>query len=480
MGIEAARAALRPALSDVVLLAVAGWLVLWTAAGGTNGLLSDAGTGVHLRTGEAILERGAPPQADWFSFTKPGEPWYAWEWLADAAMALVHRICGLGGVSVAFAALWGFNVLLMLRRALDRGANAMIALALVPLAAGAASVHFLARPHGLTVTFLLLALGWVEDRGRVWLLVPLAALWANVHGGFAALFALLLTQAAGSWLERGRQRALLMAKVLAACGCASLINPYGWRLHGHMAVYLASGWLRELVEEFRAPRPDMPSWPYFVILLWSGVLLGGWLAMWGRWRDAMLVLLWAYASMTSIRHLAVYALVLIPLLAGAVSGWARLPRVVAELGRDHLAGLRRTSIWPAAAMLACLGWTAADPWRFAFPAARYPSDAVERYADVLDGARVFSTDAWSDYLIWRFEGRTKVAVDGRSDFYGEAFSREYLNAVNGRPGWDRTLARWRPDAILIPEASPLNELLARDGAWAKAGSGGGAALYLRR
>jgi hypothetical protein len=480
MDIAAVRRALTPALADVLFAALVVWLLLYTAGGDVAGLLSDAGAGVHIRTGEAILQQRAVPRADWFSFTKPAGEWFAWEWLADVVMALAFRAGGLGGVSVFFAALWALNLLLLTRLALDRGGNAMVVLALTPVAVGAASVHFLARPHAFTITFLLLALGWMPHARRVWLLAPLTALWANIHGGFVALFAILMIEAAGAWLEKDNAHARRTAEVLAACACASLLNPYGWRLHAHLAGYLRSGWLRELVEEFKAPLPDSPSWPYFVILLWAGVLLAGRLASRRRFRDAMLVALWAYAAMTSIRHLAVYAFVLIPILSGELSRWSGLPKVIAELGRDHLAGFRRHSVWPAAILAGLFAWAASSPARFVFPPSKYPVALIERHAALLDGARVWSSDAWSDYLIWRFAGRTKVALDGRSDFYGEALCREYANAINGRPGWRAAIERRQPSYVLAPAGSPLNAHLSRDAAWAPIEEAGSAGLYRRR
>jgi hypothetical protein len=44
--------------------------------------------------GEYIIDHGAVPKADLFSYSKPGQPWYAWEWLSDVCMALLHRLGG--------------------------------------------------------------------------------------------------------------------------------------------------------------------------------------------------------------------------------------------------------------------------------------------------------------------------------------------------------------------------------------------------
>src|SRR4029077_5261374 len=74
------------------------------------------------------------------------------------------------------------------------------------LANGASSVHFLARPH--VFTFLLLAASlWLLSRDRrrpdraVWLLVPVTAIWVNMHGGFLALIVCLGVMSAGYALE---------------------------------------------------------------------------------------------------------------------------------------------------------------------------------------------------------------------------------------------------------------------------------------
>ena len=38
--------------------------------------------------------------------------------------------------------------------------------------------------------------------------------------------------------------------------------------------------------------------------------------------------------------------------------------------------------------------------------------------------RVFTSDLWGGYMIYRLYPRTKVFVDGRSDMYGEAFAKK--------------------------------------------------------
>ncbi len=99
---------------------------------------------------------------------------------------------------------------MLLRYAMWRGANALVAGACVFLAVGSASIHFLARPHLFTLLLLPICLWMVEADRRnhtrwIWLLVPLTALWTNLHGGFLVFLVLLGT--AGGWkLDRGAAR----------------------------------------------------------------------------------------------------------------------------------------------------------------------------------------------------------------------------------------------------------------------------------
>src|ERR1051325_333708 len=76
---------LMPSFSDVLMIAIVA--VMFMRAAGWSTLLGDGDTGWHIRTGEYILKTFSVPHQDLFSFTKAGEPWFAWEWLTDIAWA---------------------------------------------------------------------------------------------------------------------------------------------------------------------------------------------------------------------------------------------------------------------------------------------------------------------------------------------------------------------------------------------------------
>ena len=80
-------------------------------------------------------------------------------------------------------------------------------------------------------------------------------------------------------------------------------------------------------------------------------------------------------------------------------------------------------------------------------------------------ARIFTNDEWGDYLIWRLYPHTQVFVDGRSDFYGDDFEDKYLDVMNVKYGWEKTLARFGVDTILMPPDAPLTGALKESSRW---------------
>src|ERR1041384_5331848 len=59
---------------------------VWFLSQGAQALFRDSDTGWHIRNGEAILANLTVPHVDHFSYTREGQPWFAWEWLSDVAL----------------------------------------------------------------------------------------------------------------------------------------------------------------------------------------------------------------------------------------------------------------------------------------------------------------------------------------------------------------------------------------------------------
>src|SRR5579862_8997551 len=117
---------LLPSLADFAFLMPMAFL--FGRMEGVKTLLSDCDTGWHIRTGEWIVANGWVPAKDIFSFSKAGDPWFAWEWLSDVLMAWLNAVGGLRVVVLCAMVLIStvFTLLFLLSR---RKANPVIALA---------------------------------------------------------------------------------------------------------------------------------------------------------------------------------------------------------------------------------------------------------------------------------------------------------------------------------------------------------------
>ncbi len=473
-----------PSLFDVILVSLPLWF-FGLADGGTGLLLSDGDTGWHIRTGEWILNHHSFVWTDLFSFSKPGQPWFAWEWLSDVLLALAHRAAGLPGVTMAGMVVSALFCGALLRHMAWRGVNLFIALPLALMGFGMATVHLLARPH--LVTMLLMAVSvWMvqadlrQPRRWIWLLVPLAALWTNLHGGWLALISILGLTAAGRavevWLGKADWGSVKRYAVLtAACFAASLLNPYGWRLHQHTAEYLAADWIKDVVMEFRSPEFRSENMLQYEIVLLAACAAAGLALSRKEVVGPLWVAFWAHSSLVSGRHIPLFAAVALPFLADELQrlwkNWTDGARknsvagIMEGLAQEAGAGLRRASAWSVIPFVLIAVGVIPIPWRHDFPAERFPVKMAGRHEALLSSSRVFTEDQWADYLIYRFSPRFKAFFDGRSDFYGEKTTREYQRIVGVGHDYEQLLDKYGFEVVLARPNWALATLLKQSPGW---------------
>jgi hypothetical protein len=475
------RGLLLPTLADLflgaVLVAEFGRREAWQA------LLADGDTGWHIRTGDYILNTGHVPLRDLFSFSRPDQPWFAWEWLADVLFAWLHHWRGLEAVAAVTAIVVCLSAACLFCWLLRREAGLLPAIGATLAALSASTVHHLARPHIFSLLCLTLAL-WLldEDRRRpgwwVWLLVPLTALWTNLHGGFICWLGILGLLVVGCALARRWDSVRRFGCLTALCTAATFLNPYGWRLHAHIIRYVSSSWILDNVQEFQSPRIRSESMLVFAALLMLGIALVSRAFARREWFECLLVLIWGFAALRSVRHVPLYAVAAAPLIASECSAlWARAAgrvgrrnaiRLWWDFSRD-MGRSRRLGPWSAVVLGVTLFAVLPHGTLAEFPQARFPVSAVSRNLDILRPRggmpRILTSDQWADYLIYQLYPHQRVFFDGRSDFYGPAIGRDYQALLSVGAGWRPTLERYGFEIALLPLDWPLGAVLERDPAW---------------
>ena len=485
-------------------------IVLYLLVMNAHRFLLDSDTGWHIRTGELIRQTGIAPRHDPFSFTMAGREWLAWEWLTDWMMAGLHNWRGLAGV-VAGA----FLVLLAAFAALyitmiKRGAHPVIAFAVILFGAVATIVHWLARPHLLSILWLVIWAAAVESyrrRGTRWIyLTPLLiALWANLHGAFVVTYAVLVVYAVGSWIETamktgqwlgGEARRSLATYTLVGLlsAMAALVTPYGFKLYGHLWRYLNDDKLLASIDEFQSPNFHSVDGKLIEILLLLGAIAAVNALRQRRFVELGLLLLWSHLTLKSERHVTLAVVMLAPIIAEQLSGLISEFLTWFEQGAGARAKLiksvngfysgiaridaRLTGAFIYAAVLAFIIAAASAPAMnriFAprFDPSRHPVAAADFLAAHPPGGHLYASDQFGGYLIYRLFPQVKVFVDGRSDFYqqgdgqGGNVLRDASALATVNPQWQAILRRREIDWLLLRKDEPLALVATLSGEWRK-------------
>jgi hypothetical protein len=433
-------------------------------------LNGDGDLARHLVTGRHILAHG-PRFDDPFSFSRGGEPFLAYEWLSQVIYAAIHGLGGLPAVAALAGLLLASAFALVVRYVRDDGGDPWLAFMVGVAAAVLTSPHWLARPHLFSFVALVVLLHIVGGQRRALWLVPLFALWSNLHPGFLYGLAILAAWSAGSVFEdlragRPARAALAHRSVPPIIAlAASLANPFGWTLHTHSLGLLRSETVT-FISEF------MPlavlSLHGLVFMTVSGAIVVGLAARreWVGW-PVLLVFGAAFFGALAVRRNApMFALFALPLASRALipvvrelPSWA-FGRMRAEFARSDVRDWRVGAA--AAAMLVVL--LAADsrvqrltlvPNEFAEDV--FPAAAVRHAVDAGIQGRLLSQYTWGGYVLYSWPGQ-RVFVDSMADFFGDELFRHHQVMTNALKGWadqlvahDISLVLLAPDAPLVVE-----------------------------
>jgi hypothetical protein len=464
-----------------------GLLPLWVGVGiytlfllAGDHLLNDPDTYWQIAIGQWILDHGAVPRTDIYSFTMFGQPWISTQWLAQVLLAASYSIAGWAGpvvlAAASIAATFGLLVRFLSRRLTEAASIAFVAAA-VALVAG----HLLARPHVLALPVMVAWVGGLvaaaDRRGApsFWL-VPLMALWANLHGGFVLGLALIAPLGLDAmWNADAPQRralALRWALFAAAALVASCLTPYGWEALFAARRILNLGAALELIGEWRPANFAHPG------ALEGAVILGLALAMWRgvTLPPVRLVLVVGFVLMAlqHVRNAEVLALLAPMVLA------APLARQFGGGADDATRpGSPKGLLYAGLAVLVAAGTLAfASVHRFEPDVRQSPVAAVAALKK-MNFTRVFNDYDFGGYLI---ANGVATFIDGRTELFGEKFMVDH-NAASGlmEPGnLFRLLDQYKIEATLMRTQSAATKLLDHMDGWQKVYSDDIATIHVRK
>jgi len=453
----------------------------------------------HLGAGRAIVTTGHIPFVDEFSFTVRGTPWVDVQWLAQVGMYAAHSLGGdvLLALLVAVLVIVAFAFVYPQMKG-----SAFLRAFVIVLAAVTSAVIWSPRPQMLSfallgITGYMVYLFKWKQVNRLWALIPVFVLWANVHGGYALGLMLIGSVIIGDVLNRltGHADAPevmtwreigLLAGVGVLCGFALLIDPYGFGTWALPFRTVGIKTLQGFIQEWGSPDfhnlYEQPMlWLLFLLLALVGLSGRGW-----DWSDLVTVVVFGYSAFLARRNIAPMALVIAPIISRQAQ-----PVLESVLARIKLPAMARQELNPTLTqalnwlivilvVLAALlkGGIALAPQMIA----KAQSDVAPMHAVVwikqnrLTGP-MYNSYNWGGYLLWALP-QEPVFVDGRTDVYNE-FLLEYVKVMYIRPGWQDVLTRYNIRLVLTERDSLLATMLATQSEWQLAYSDEQAALYTR-
>lgn len=404
----------------------------------------------HLRFGLDIVAARALPTADVYAFTSD-RPWINHEWLSEVLMAVSYSAAGTSGLltlklallAIFLAATW-FALRFAGATPLWRFVGVVFS-----LVATLALFHSI-RPQlwSLVCCSTLLALLLAHSR-RCLIAAPLLfVVWVNSHGGWVIGLLILVVFLMADVAE-GRVAIRTTIWTILACSCATLVNPYGYKL------------LAFIGETVRTNREDITEWdpvlaskPYLTIWILCTVVLAGTAA---RRLSIRIIapLTLAYLSWKVQRVTPFFTLVTIAAAIATLTRTRRPPTV----DRRFVGSDRVVAGGLAALVLSVSAFVWGAVAKRELQCIVVPPDGPDVVAAAEIGrlglhGRMVTWFDWGEYAIWHFGPTLQVSMDGRREtVYTPDTIQQYRTfLMSGFKGWPAL--EMMTDYVWLPRRLP--------------------------
>lgn len=445
----------------------------------------------HLFFGREILQTGALPSLNLYSYTAPNYRWINHEWLAEVVLYGIFDLFGSPGL-VLFKLILGSVVIWILDRLIKRRNVSLLVRALTLVWVMAIlSPGFNIRPQIFTYllfTVLLSLFYRCEETSRTALYwTPLlTALWVNLHGGFVAGLGAIGLFSLWTAMSRGRTgdgKGPTLAHVFIPVVISLLalgLNPYGLDLLAFLWKDLLLG--RPITEWKPIPLLDFSFLEVKLAAL--VVFLSLRRDSWRRW-NFVLVLLAVIFAFRYQRHTPLFGIAAAPLLADGLQrivNWTMRKQRVIGWSTSSQRLLAAGFLGVALLQILWIGRIHLEHrFRLVVNPSAYPTQAVDfLQRNGVQGNLAVPFD-WGEYFIWKMYPEILVSIDGR---YSTAYPMEVIEDswewMRGGTRWRRYLERYPAEIAITKRTHPVSGLLRKDPEWIYIYSDPTAFIYIKR
>lgn len=470
-----------------------------------SGQTTDTDLWGHIRFGQAVLAQHHLITQDPYSYTAFGHQWSNHEWLTEVVMAAAYNTLGVIGLKLWKLACVLATMLLVAMGMAETGAPPTVQLNLFALAAIGLAPQMEFRPQLFTFVLMaamlaILARHNYRRAAPLWLMIPLMALWANLHGGFIMGIAVLTLYATTATIDdlmsgAGLQRGLGLGALAFAAFLATLVTPYGletWSpvlhaLRNPMTRIAVTDWQPlgfALMRQWQASHAGIIYFLCGIAMILAFVVT---FALAPRANDLPLVVIagvMSVAAIVAVRNLplAIIACALPVARHSSLLIDRRRERALTAGAKVEPAPERSaTSPWIAVAvavMLAVYAGLLSSRLRDDKP---YPAGAVAFMQKHDLHGNILADFGWGEYLIWHTAPASKVFIDGRYDtVYPYSIIDQYIGFYFDLSGARTVLTAYPHDLVLIPPTSRVYTLMAGQTEWKLIYRDPDSALFVRK
>lgn len=430
----------------------------------------------HLRTGQWIVQHRAVPHSDLFSWTGMGRPWAAYSWLFEVLIYGLFTRFGLVGILLfTYASLLAITAALhsLIRKFEHRLAQSvgLTALALVAMARVCSP-----RPWLFSILFICIELNILVSVRRsrnfkqlLWLL-PLFALWANLHIQFLYGFCVLGAAAVEGPVIRLLSNRLTVSDedrslpvnwiVLIILGCmlALVINPYHFHIYTVLLDTMRLGGFYGLISELQAlPFRALSDWLVLVLAVAAAFVLG---------RERVVSPFWwlllGGSAFTSFR--ATRDLWFVVIVAATIVARSQLNKTTTSYRVTKAQALVVATCTALLLALTLSAYRISNPELQKIIDKSYPTGAVNFVEENQLSGPLYNHFDWGGYLIWRMP-RLLVSMDGRGNIHDPETVKRAFDTWNGKPGWTSDQELQSSRLVIAERDLPLAQLLRLDSRW---------------
>lgn len=432
--------------------------------------ISDNSALTHIATGRLIVDGGVPGTNP-FLYSSTDFPIPSWGW--SILLGLADVLGGAVGIRLLVAAVGAALGVVVVALTGPWTERTRLLEVVVPSSLTMmCMVEFLnARPHLVAFVLLGVAVLVLNRHWSPWWMVPVFAVWVNVHGSWSyGLGVVGLLVVARLVDERRFEVATVLPLGSALLGTllGAAAYPDRFALMVLPLRQFGDPIEREALQSYTEwGRPNLAT-----LMLWPMLVLGL-LALVGCWRQRRFgslgaVVLLIALGVSGIRMIPLAAIALVPFAASGLRG-------LGSLGAPSGRSAKVLNVLAATiAVLAVVAVGGAFDHEsvvdgYALDSPKYPADALdwlEARGLAGDDTRLQTDMVAGNYASWRFGADANVFVDDRP---GATTLIEYRRMLRLEDGWQDALARSNPDVIVWETELPLTEELSSDDAWVSAG-----------